>query len=116
VSDCPTTRLLALAAALVGALAAAPAAADSALPDPTRPAVQRSATAQAPAPRWHLESTLVSPERRLAVIDGRMVRAGDRLGDAQVLEIGPDQVTLRSDERIVHLRLLPAEATKRQRP
>lgn len=102
---------------VAAALAAGPVVAESELPDPTRPAVWRAAApAREQAPAWRLESTLISPQRRLAVIDGRLLRPGDRLDDAQVLEIQPDRVTLRHGDRIVHLRLLPDQTKKRPRP
>lgn len=108
----PTAALLATVLLTHGA------GAETALPDPTRPsgqsAIAPAAQEAGPAPR--LESTLISPQRRLAVIDGRMVRPGDRVGDARVLDIQPDRVTLRRADRTVHLRLLPEQTKKRQQP
>jgi hypothetical protein len=52
-------------------------------------------------------SILYSPGRRLAVIDGRIVRPGDRAGRAKVIDILPKAVVLEhpdGDRRVVELR------------
>jgi hypothetical protein len=50
---------------------------------------------RAHAGEWRLESTLVSAERRLAVIDGRRYRVGEVVtGGWSVAEILPQQVRL----------------------
>lgn len=84
-----------LAAALFGI--AATAADAGALPygDPTLPSGRRVAAgnsiegepASPPAPRWHLSSTLVAGERRVAVINGRSVALGATIAGARVVAI-----------------------------
>ena len=89
-----------LAIALVlGLLAAAsrPVAARDPVPDPTRPAV--------PAPTLLLQSTLVSPRQRSAIINGQRYRPGDRLGDARIEAIGPGWVRLATPTGPAELRL-----------
>lgn len=83
----------------------------SELPDPTRPLGGRApAPARAPAPVQAapdvLQSILVSPQRRLAVISGRMVGVGDRVGDSEVVEILPYEVVLQRSGREVRMRLM----------
>ncbi|MBE3025792.1 MSHA biogenesis protein MshK [Janthinobacterium sp. BJB1] len=100
--------------ALAGALLAlAPGAFAQALADPTRPPdappVQGGA-ATAGAARPQLQSVLIANQpggRRLAVIDGRSVRAGDKLDGAVVVGIGEASVTLRRGKTLETLRLYP---------
>ncbi len=76
-------------------------------PDPTRPpspaevaAWFGSGSEQQQAP-FRLQSILLSPERRIAIIDGQRLRVGERLGNAEVLAIEPGRVMLeRAGERI----------------
>jgi hypothetical protein len=84
--------------------------AQAALNDPTRPPV--AATVHAPAvradrgPRWVLNSTLVSPARRTAVINDRVVAVGDRVGGAVVVDIQSAAVRLRARGRELTLVML----------
>jgi len=48
--------------------------------------------ARAGPPRWKVRSILVSNDRRLAIIDGRIVGPGDRVGRDVVMEIGEREV------------------------
>lgn len=88
---------------------AAPAMAT--LEDPTRPP-NASAVATNPvvkrtsAPRWVLSSTLISPQRRSAVINSRVVSRGDRVAGATVVEIRPSRVRLRYQGRDITLAML----------
>ena len=82
--------------------------------DPTRPPNVSSeegaaATMQA-GPR--LESVLIAPDRRLAVINGQQVRLGGKYGEGQVVQITETEVVIRNGEGTQTLRLLP-EAQKR---
>lgn len=99
-------RLTAGAAALLLACAASSAgqaARAQALSDPMRPpqisaAELPLASAQGPASR--LQSVLISPARRLAVIDGRVVALGGQVGGATVVAISETEVVLKKgDER-----------------
>ncbi|HEB60022.1 MAG TPA: hypothetical protein ENJ01_12425 [Gammaproteobacteria bacterium] len=67
--------------------------------DPTRPPGLRApgggAGAPAARPRWRLNATLISPERRSAMINGRTVVVGQRINGARVLSIQPAMVRLR---------------------
>lgn len=100
---------------------AAGAASAQALGDPTQPPAMLTAPAGAvvadssePAP-LQLQSILVSREaggRRVAVINGEVVRAGARIGDAVVDSVGEHTVVLRRGKHKETLRLFPASAGK----
>ncbi|MGD2111867.1 MAG: general secretion pathway protein GspB [Gammaproteobacteria bacterium] len=92
------------------ALLAAPPAGAGALVDPTRPAsLDPTATLHTGAPRrgWTLDSTLVAPDRRIAVINGKRVAEGESVDGAQVIQIRQLDVLLQAGGRRVKLRLLP---------
>lgn len=103
-------RCVLLAGAL---LALAPGVFAQALADPTRPpdaAPVPASAASAGAARPQLQSVLISNRpggRRLAVIDGRSVRAGDKVGGAVVVSIGEASVVLRRGKTLETLRLYP---------
>ncbi|MGH8739596.1 MAG: MSHA biogenesis protein MshK [Burkholderiales bacterium] len=76
-------------------LLAASAALAQGLADPTRPpSFSGEVSRSAAAPASRLQSVLISPGRKLAVIDGRTVALGERVGDATVYAIAPNEVTL----------------------
>jgi MSHA biogenesis protein MshK len=95
-----------------------PSAAQSApFADPTRPpnanAVDSGiAPVAAGGPR--LESVLIAPDRRVAVISGQQVRLGDKFGDGRVVQITASEVVIRGAEATETLKLFPA-AEKRLR-
>jgi MSHA biogenesis protein MshK len=82
--------------------------------DPTRPPnMVDSGSAVLPAgPR--LESVLIAPDRRVAVISGQQVRLGDKFGDGQVVRITASEVVIRGADAVETLKLFP-EAEKRLR-
>ena len=64
------------------------ASATASRPEPGRPVRE-------PAPRWALTAILIAGERRIAIVNDRMVRPGDRLEDgARVAEVERDHVVL----------------------
>ena len=78
--------------------------------DPTAPATQTNhpaAPGAAAQSGWELHSTLVSAERRGAVINGQSLREGDQVAGARVARILAGEVFLDTPERRIHLRLLP---------
>jgi hypothetical protein len=84
-------------------------AAEAELNDPTRPYKtdryeQRNTQAVS---RYNLNSTLVSSNRRVAVINGTYVTEGETVGDATVTRIRKHDVTLQSANRQITLKLLP---------
>lgn len=96
--------------AVVAWLALVPVAAASELPDPMRPPdfqapSQQQGEASPSRPGLSLQSTLISGDRRSAVIDGRSVHVGASIQGARVVAIGPTRVKLRDDNRVFTLRL-----------
>jgi len=87
----PRKPLIALALILV--FAHGPVLPDELLRDPTRPytATERSRTS---APRFVVNAIIISPERRVAIVNGRRVAVGGSLGRATVVAIDKDQVIL----------------------
>jgi MSHA biogenesis protein MshK len=98
----PVSMLLALSAA------ATPAAAQ-ALVDPMRPATAAPGDGEVAVARSGgpvLEQIVLGDGRKFAVISGRRVALGDKVGEATVIAIGPDQVTLKGVTTQV-LRMFP---------
>ncbi len=80
------------------------------LPDPTRPPAGALAPGGAEAagpPRPVLQSVIISGRNRSALINGRMVRAGDKVGDAVLVRIGESAVVLRSGKTLQTVKLFP---------
>ena len=84
--------------------------------DPTRPPgdgpAEGAPRGSAGGPR--LESVLIAPDRRVAVISGQQVRLGEKFGEGKVVRITESEVVIRSGEGTATLKLLP-EAEKRLR-
>lgn len=106
-----------LLCALFFACCAGPALAQAAsLADPTRPPNAVSGAGDAATPSGpQLQSVLISPTRRIAVISGQTVTLGGRYGEATVASITESAVLLRYAGRSETLRLIPA-VEKRDRP
>jgi hypothetical protein len=81
-----------LVVAAAGACAGRAVAAAPALEDPTRPSDARGARAVPGWPQLQLQGILCHGTSRVAIIDGRLVHSGDRLGDALIGEIDTDAV------------------------
>jgi MSHA biogenesis protein MshK len=80
-----------------------------ALPDPTRPPAWVDAGAAAAdegAPV--LQSVMISPQRRAAMISGQVVELGGRFGDARLVAVSESGVVLRNESGKQELKLLPA--------
>lgn len=54
---------------------------------------------------YRLQSILLAPDRRIAIIDGRRLRTGDRLGEAEVAAIEPGRVILHQAGDTIELTL-----------
>lgn len=82
----------------------------AALEDPTRPPTATIAipasSEKAQRPRWVLTSTLISAQRRTAVINDTVVSHGDRINGAKVIHIKPSAVRLRVSGREITLVML----------
>jgi MSHA biogenesis protein MshK len=79
----------------------------AAFPDPTRPASYTAAAAPVAAGRPKLESVLIAPDRRIAIISGQRVHVGDRIYGAEVVSITESAVVLRSGQGSETLALFP---------
>lgn len=94
-------------AALICVVTASTAAAQ-ALRDPTRPppaASAKGAAGKIEQSGWVLQSVLISPERRYAIINGEVVQLGGSIAGAELIAVAEERVTLRTQEglRVVHL-------------
>ena len=84
--------------------------------DPTRPpnAGHDDGVVAAVQSGPRLESVLIAPDRRIAVINGQQVRLGAKYGEGQVVRITESEVVIRKAEGVETLKLFP-EAEKRPR-
>lgn len=73
-----------------------------ALKDPTQPEQYRPAQQRT---SLNLESILYSEDRRVAVINGKALVEGEKLGNARVITIGRDSVRVQQSGKIVYLKL-----------
>jgi hypothetical protein len=91
-----------------------PLAGATALMDPTRPYDASWSARQSghTSSGWVLNSTLVSPHRRLAVINGVHVAEGESIGSATVLRIRKLDVLLQAPNKRIRLKLLPGNVRK----
>ncbi len=83
------------------------------LPDPTRPGIGAPASVESKSDGPALpvtpllQSIMIGPHKRWAIVNGRTVVEGDTVGDARVLHIEPDAVTLLRGVEQETIRLLP---------
>lgn len=81
------------------------------LVDPTRPpAVTESASQSgvaAPVAGPELQSILISPTRKVAIISGQSVMLGEKFGEARVVKITENEVVLRNGQDVQVLKLFP---------
>lgn len=117
-----STRLGVIAMTLTLALTLGPGqylaqAQAQALSDPMRPppfAAPAGATGeQTSGGGLVLQSTLLSKGRRIAMIDGKPMKVGDRIGSARIISIDPGAVTLREANKTRVLQLYPGVGVTR---
>jgi MSHA biogenesis protein MshK len=90
-----------------------------ALPDPTRPSIDLgsgSAVDVAPveaATSHGLQSIIISPQHRAAIINGQMVQQGDKFGDATLLEVREGSVVLQNARGQRVMELFPKVSIKK---
>jgi MSHA biogenesis protein MshK len=83
--------------------------------DPFRPPRQvegPGAERAAPAAATRLESVLIGPDRRIAVINGQQYTEGARYGSGRVLRISEAEVIIRHADRDERLKLFPQGVKK----
>lgn len=80
-----------------------------ALTDPTRPPhqLEQGGMAMGAAAGPTLQSVLISPGRRVAIISGQTVGLGDQFGDAKLIRITESEVVLRNGSELQTLKLFP---------
>lgn len=98
---------------LLGAL---PAAAAETLPDPTRPPpeISRPAAAQQ-AEGSGLQSVIIAPGRRAAIINGQTVELGGKYENARLIEVTERGVVLRGPQGRQELKLFPGVEISKDR-
>ena len=105
------SRLMRYAAMLLASLclASASAAIAEGLRDPTRPPFGsgKSVSAKYNPSGWNLQSVLIAPERRYAIINGEVVALGGSVGGAELVAVAAERVTLRTRDGLRTLRLFP---------
>ncbi|MBI3903722.1 MAG: hypothetical protein HY306_12405 [Nitrosomonadales bacterium] len=83
---------------MAGMLLCTAATAQEVLPDPTRPPSEISApvtqTGHAVSKERGLQSVIISPTHRAAVINGQVVEPGEMTGDARLIEVNENGVVL----------------------
>jgi MSHA biogenesis protein MshK len=95
-------------AALVLLLAVGQPAAGQELVDPTRPPNSPAPGAQDGAPAGtQLQSVLIAPGRRIAIINGKSVALGDTLGESKVVKITETEVVLQKGDETEVLKMFP---------
>jgi hypothetical protein len=78
------------------------------LRDPTRPATLGRPTVTSLESGVRLEAVLGTGEARRAIVNGRIVRAGDRVGSVQITEITNDSIQYVQSGR-THVAKLPTQ-------
>lgn len=92
------------------ALVLSPAAACAqALNDPTRPPASFGGAADADGDSGGtvLQSVIISPTNKAAIISGVMVRLGEKYGDAVLVKVAENEVVLKNGTTSQVLKLLP---------
>ena len=89
--------------------------AEAGLPDPTRPAdymtiptdIEIFAAEDLPKQliNWKVTAIRISDKERTAIVNGQLVKPGDEIGPARILEIKPVSVLLDYDNKHVVVRL-----------
>jgi MSHA biogenesis protein MshK len=98
-------RLQSVAGVLMLALACEPVQAQD-VTDPTRPPAAAAAT-DAEGKGSGLQSVFISSDRRAAVIGGQLVELGHKYGDATLVRVSENEVTLARGRDTQVLRLFP---------
>jgi MSHA biogenesis protein MshK len=84
--------------------------------DPMRPPRTADAERGAASAGPRLESVLIAPDRRVAVISGQQVTIGSRIGDGYVIRITESEVLIRRPDGEEALKLFAGEAKRPSAP
>ena len=91
------------------------------LPDPTRPATYMVENLEPvffeeintkESINWKLSAIRISDSDKSAILNGKLVRAGDAIGPAKVVEIKPLSIVIDHEERKVIVRLFNTKVIK----
>jgi hypothetical protein len=102
--------MLVMGLGLASALPAQAADVFDGLPDPTRPPSSTPGGGESVASGVQglvLQSVLIAPQRRLAVINGRTLAIGERIDGVTVIDIQPHEVVVKRASGELTLRLVP---------
>lgn len=93
----------------VTAAFACDAALAQAMTDPTRPPVEHVVTeSREPAPSEPvLQSVMITPTLKAAIINGEMVKLGGTFGNAQLVKVSESEVVLKSGNETQVLKMYP---------
>lgn len=90
--------------------AATSAAHGASMADPTRPpgaTAGDEGQSALSAPGAKLESVLIAPDRRIAIIGGQAFRVGEKYGEGRIVRITETEVVIRGPEASETLKLYP---------
>ena len=55
---------------------------------------------------WELNAIKIDKDRRIAIVNGRTVKEGDRINNARLVEILPTQIKLKAEKGIFFVKLV----------
>ena len=102
--------------AVASILLAARVVAAGPLGDPTQPYNVKRTPGARVVTEYSVSAVFTSAERRVAIVNGKVVRAGDRLGDAQIIEVLADGVRYERHGRQYTIRIASLAMKVRTNP
>lgn len=107
--------------ALFGPVFCPPVSGQELLADPTRPTAAfrpgaGTAGAAAGKAKWTLTSTLIAPDRQVAVINGKAVQVGQKIDGAELVAVESGSVLLRRAGRKIELKLMTGSVKEAVKP
>lgn len=84
------------------------------LQDPTRPATVKAVAQSVEPAALQIEAIMGSGERRIAIVNGKVVREGDRVGAALIEAIGSDSIRYTRNGRSETARIVKNSLRVRQ--
>ena len=86
--------------------------------DPTRPAslAGGNAGAEISQQKWKLTSTLIGPQRRVAIINDRIVQIGQKIDGAELVAVDADSVLIRYSGKKIQLKLIAGTVKQAVKP
>ncbi len=84
--------------------------------DPTRPAVGADSAASTAASGVALQSVVISPTVKAAIINGQMVKVGEKFGNARLVRVTESEAVLRDGSDVQILKMYPGIEKKAVKP